>query len=288
VTRRRALAQAAPALFAGGAYDPSAEGGFVAWQRPDGSALLQRGAAISGLPGRNPAVGGGRIAWHRGDAIVIAAAATLGERARRSAPGAGVLAISSTLLAWRVRDAAGTDRLWVQADGGSAHAVLAVAAPGEIGRPAIVEGRVLCHVAGPGGSRLMAIDPATGAQEPLREEPGAQITNPSSDGSLLLYVHATGRAQELRLGTLEPLDPADDEILAVLPSSGRRDREHEPGRRRHKHQGVRPPLPPRAQPGVLDTIWATALTPESAFFTRIRVQRGLPRSADIVRVAILA
>ena len=92
-------------------------------------------------------------------------------------------------------------------------------------------------------------------------------------------MHATGRAQELRIGTLEPLAPADDEVLLVHPSSGRRDREHEPGRKRHRHQGVRPELPPRAATRVVDTLWTTALTPDSAYVTRLRARSGAPRTA---------
>jgi hypothetical protein len=276
----------APAVFARAAYDPSATGAAVAWQRPDGSALLRRGDATIGLRGRNPAVGGDRVAWRERDAIVLADLATLAERERFAAPGAGALALSDALIAWRTRDAAGTDRLWVRAGRAAPHPLLEVQAPGEIGRPAIAGARVLCHVAGPHGSRIMAIDPVSGDQRPLREAPEAQIANPATDGALLLYVHATGIAQELRIGTLERRDPDRDDTLAVLPSQGRRDREHEPGRHRHLHEGVRPPLPPRARPGVIDTVWTTALTPAVAYFTRIRARRGAPRSADILRVAI--
>jgi hypothetical protein len=70
------------------------------------------------------------------------------------------------------------------------------------------------------------------------------------------------------------------------PASGRRDREHEPGRKRHRHQGRRPKLPPRAQPGVVDTLWTTALTPAAAYVTRIRARTGAPRTADILRVTL--
>ena len=72
----------------------------------------------------------------------------------------------------------------------------------------------------------------------------------------LLYVHATGRTQELRVGPLATAAiPRDDEVLLVHASPGRRDREREPGRRRHRHRRRRPKLPPRAAPGVVDTLW---------------------------------
>jgi hypothetical protein len=281
-------AQAPAELFAGSAYDPSAGGGLVAWQRPADRGRILRNGAYQGVPGSHPALGGGRIAWREGDAIVVAEAATLERRERHDAPGAGVLAISDALLAWRSHDpATGVDRIWLVATGAPPRLLLEVAAPDELGRPALFGSLLLCHVAGPAGSRLIAVDSATAAQAILRAEPGAQLSNPATDGTLLLYVHATGRAQELRVGPVAPLDPGEDAVVLVHPSSGRRDREREPGRRRHRHQGRRPRLPPRAQPGVVDTLWTTALTAEAAYVTRLRAVRGAPRSADILRVPIV-
>jgi hypothetical protein len=143
---------------------------------------------------------------------------------------------------------------------------------------------VLFHVAGIGGSRLVMADPATGAQVLLRREPGAQLTNPSSDGLRLLYVRATGLQQELRLG---PILAADgyDAMIALHPSSGRRDREHEPQRVRHAHPYMHP-LPPVAKAGETQTLWTTALTPDGAYVTRIVARAGQARRADILRVPL--
>ena len=272
-------------LFAGSAFDPTAAGGLIAWQRPNGVALLRRGGDDDTLPGTHPALGGGRIAWREGaDAIVVADADSLRNRQRLSAPGAGVIAVSDSLLAWRARDAAGTDRIFIQAGGEQPRLLLESPAPQELGRPALRNGRLLCHVAGPAGSRLYSIDVATGKRTTLRGERGAMISNPSTDGERLLYVHASGRAQELRVGSLEPGDPDNDDVLLEHASPGRRDREHEPGRHRHRHRGRRPKLPPRAAPGVVDTLWSTALTADAAYVTRLHVQLGAPRSADILSV----
>jgi len=276
-------AQTAFGLFAGSAYDPAAAAGLVAWQRPNGTALLRRGDATSALPGGHPALGGARIAWREGDRVTIADAATLAPVAHVTAPGADVLAVSDTALAWRSRDGAGRDRLWL----GEGQLLLEAPAGAEIGRPALAGGLVLCHTAGRRGSRLLAIDPATGAQQVLRADPAAQITNPATDGSRLLYVHATGETQQLRVGALAPADPAADAVLLVHASPGRRDREHEPGRHRHR-QGYpgrrRPALPPRSAPGVVATLWSTALTPDTAYVTRLRAIRGKGRTADILSV----
>jgi hypothetical protein len=280
---RRVIAQGGAELFAGSAYDPSAAGGMIAWQRPNG-ALLRRGNSTVGLPGTHPALGGGRIAWREGATVVVAEAATLRRLERHDAPGAGVLAVSDSLLAWRTRDQAGTDRIWVVVPGAPPRLLLELAAPQELGRPALLGSHLLTHVAGAAGSHLLSVDLATGAHTVLRAEPGAQISNPATDGSRLLYVHATGRTQELRAGPIAPLHPGDDEVLLVHSSAGRRDREHERGRDRHRHRGRRPKLPPRARPGVVATLWTTALTADSAYVTRLRAIKGERRTADILRV----
>lgn len=275
------------ALFAGAAYDPSAApGGLLAWQRPTGVALLARGgAAAVGLPGRNPAVGPGRVAWRDGDRIIVADPASLVPVAAYDAPGAGVFALSELWLAWRVRDGNGSDRLWVRspAAGARPRAVAATAAPAELGRPALTGDLLLFHQAGPAGSRLVALDLATGRREVLRQEPGAMLANPATDGRRLLYVHATGRTQELRIGLLRPRAAAKDTAVLVTPSPGRRDPEHEPGRARHRPQI---PLPPLAPQGVDDTLWSTALTTAHAYVTRLRTSRRAPRSSDILRVPV--
>lgn len=273
------------ALFAGSAYDPTAAGGLIAWQRPNGVALLRGGGGgDETLPGTHPALGGGRIAWRDGDAIVVADAGSLRDRQRHSAPGAGVIAVSGSLLAWRARDAAGTDRIFLQAGGEPPRLLLESPAPQELGRPALRDGRLLCHVAGPAGSGLYSLDVATGRRTTLRRERGAMLSNPSTDGERLLYVHATGRTQELRIGPLEPGDPDRDDTVLVHASAGQRDREKEPGRHRHRHRRRLRELPPRAAPGVVDTLWSTALTADAAYVTRLHAERGSPRSADILSV----
>jgi hypothetical protein len=274
------------ALFAGSAYDPTASAGLVAWQRPDNRALILRGGTTATLPGSHPALGGARIAWREEDELVIADAGTLAPAVRVAAPGAGVLGLSDQVLAWRTRDAAGTDRLLASA--GDAPVVLFESpAPREIGRPAVIGTTILCHTAGPDGSRVLAIDATTGVQQVLRSDPLAQITNPATDGARLLYVHATGEVQTLRVGPIAPSDPDDDAVVLVHPAQGRRDKEHEPGRRLHRqgYAGHRhPPLPPRATAGVVATLWSTALTPATAYVTRLQATQGAPRTADVLSV----
>ena len=258
----------------------------MAWQRPSGVALLARDGGAVGLPGRNPAVGPERVAWRDGDRLVVADPASLAPVAAYDAPGAGAFALSELWLAWRVRDANGSDRMWVRSP-------VPHRAPARRGRgrrtasssavPRWPATSSLFHTAGPGGSRLVAIDLATGRREVLRREAGAMLTNPASDGRRLLYVHATGRTQELRIGSLRPREPAQDTAMLPTPSPGQRDPEHEPGRERHRPQIPLPPLAPR---GVDDTLWTTALTTTHAYVTRLRTSRRAPRSTDILRVPV--
>jgi len=287
VRRPPAPARGKPAtFFAGDAYDPVAGAGLVAWQRPNGVALVRRDGADTGLNGRHPALGGGTLAYLVGDEVVIADAGSGEVRTRLPALGAQVIGVSDALLAWRAPDAAGHDVLWTRTlgDGPGEPQPLAQAPPGgELGRPDVVAGRVLFHLAGSGGSRIVIADPADGTHRTLRRTPRAQVSNPSSDGRLLLHVHASGRQQELRLGPLEP--HGEDEVIAVHPSSGRRDREHERGRQRHRHR-YRAPLPPIAPRGETQSLWSTALAPDGAFVTRIVARAGQPRRADILRVAL--
>jgi hypothetical protein len=273
-------------LLAAGAYDPTAAGAQLAWQQADGNAVILRDGGVQALPGSHPALGGDRVAWRTDGQVTIADAATSAPLERHPVPDAGALALGDGLLAWRTRDAAGRDRLWVLGPAGEGRLLAEAAPQEELGRPAIAAGRILCHVAGPRGSRLLSIDPGTGRRSVLRHEPGALLSNPASDGLDLLYVRATGRDQQLRLGPLSAGAVTGDLRLLVHPSSGRRDAEHEPHRARHRHGRRPPPLPPRAQPGVVDTLWTTALAPDAAYVTLVRAQEGYPRTAAILRVAL--
>ena len=279
---------ALPELFAGAAYDPAAADGLIAWQRQGGALLLGPGGTAT-IPGREPALGAGRAAWVEPDRVVVAEAATLHPLDGFEAPGADAVALGDAWVVWRAHDAAGADRLYRRAiadeDEDEPETVeLAVSRPrAELGRPAMAGGLLLFHEAGPGGSRIHALDVASGSRQVIRRESGAMLTNPATDGVQLLYVRATGRTQELRLGPLRRRSTLRDRALLVQPSPGQRDVEHEPGKTRHS----RAPLPPLARPGVADTLWTTALTSTHAYVTRLRTSRRAARTADILRVPLV-
>jgi hypothetical protein len=212
----------------------------------------------------------------------VADAATLTPVAAYDAPGAGVFALSGTWIAWRQRDARGADHLHARAiaANGVPREAASARPPAELGRPALAGRLLLYHQAGPRGSRILGLDLATGRRRVLRREAGAMLTNPSTDGERMLYVRATGRTQELRIGPLRRRATHRDRTLLIQPSPGQRDVEHERGRERHRNV----PLPPRAEPGIAETLWTTALGGGHAYVTRLRTSRREPPAADIVRV----
>ena len=257
-----------------GATDPSTDGAALAWQAPGGTGLLGRaGAPPAGLPGSHPALGGGYAAWIEPGRIVVADAATLTAVAVVAAPGADALAVSAGRVAWR---AAGTLYARPIAD----PATVATVAPQgrrRLGRPALDGDRLLFDS---GQRRIEQVDLATGARRVLREDRGAQLSNPAAAGGALLYVRATPRRQQLRLGALA--GPRRDRTIYATVPTGRFDRGYEPGRRDRRHR--RPKLPPRSRPGVAVTLWTTALSPGAAYVTRLRQRAGAPPSAVILRV----
>ena len=218
---------------------------MVAWQRPNGLALLLRGGAATGLPGSHPALGGARIAWREGDDVTIADAATLRparpahRRRRRLARALRRRARLAHPRRRGDRPPLGRHRRRAAAGAGVAHP--------DRDRPPLRSPATSCSATPPARSAAAcwASTSTTGAQTHLRAQPGAQITNPATDGTRLLYVHATGQVQQLRLGPLAPADPAADRVLLVHPSPGQRDREHEHGRHRHR-QGYRGHAPAAA------------------------------------------
>ena len=289
--RGAAKRQTAFTLFAGGAYDPTAAAGRLAWQRPTGVALLQRNGGNAAVPGSHPALGGGRIAWLDDGATVVADPATFRDRDRFSSPGAGVIALSETVLAWRARDPAGTDRLWaVPLGGGEARLLLESPAPTEIGRPALLGGLVLCHVAGPGGSRILAIDAATRrpaapahradrhAHEPVdRRRAAALRAGHRAPAGAAPGPGRAGRARSTTARCWSSRRPAGATSSTSTGATGTARATAAAARRCRRARA----------PGVVATLWSTALTGDAAYVTRLRAVSGGARTADILRVPAL-
>jgi hypothetical protein len=280
-------ANAATQVLARGALNPSVVPGAAAFDLQSGQAVLIRGASTTTLPGRYPALSGDRIAWREPDRIVVADTNTLTPQAIVPVAGADALALSPRWLAWRIRAPTG-DQLFAfdLATPGSAPRLMATeAAPGELGRPAIIGDAIVFHVAGKNGSRIDGMSMLNGQRSILRSERRALLLNPSVLGGELLYVRSTYKRQEVRLGALPRRATSRDRVLYGTVPTGRRDSNHEKGKKRHREGPNSPqPLWPRPKPGVETTLWTTALDQDAAFVTRLVKRRGKPLEAAILRI----
>jgi hypothetical protein len=255
---------------------PAAEGSLFAFQRPGSFGYLRRPDATVGLPGRDPSLGAGLVGWRDAQSrIVLARPDTLTPVAIYDAPGAGPFAFSDLWVVWL----AGGARLVAQPrDASAAPRTIATARAGEqLGRPSIVGQTVVFHRAGRQGSQIRLFDLATGRGALLRSERRALLSNPTFDGRRIVYVRSTYTRQELRLGILRRRATTRDELLYGTTPTARRDAEHEKGHHRHSagYPGGRPPkLYARPPAGITDTLWTTALSPTTAFVTRLRERNG--------------
>ena len=270
-----------PSVAATPATDPSAAGARLAWQEPGATGMLQGPEGVRRLPGRDPVLAGERIAWRDGDTITLADVATLVPLATFAAPGATAIATNGAVVVHRA--AVGTS----DGSGGSAGTEgiyagdrLLWSRPGRmLGRPSMSGDRVVFHAPWRRGTQIVEVDVATGQWRRLRRERGAQLLNPTLAGSRLLYVRATATRQRLKLGAATPRSPGRDRTLWSTWPSERSDAGREPGNGYHRYYPSRKPprRPQRAPSGIHDTLWTTALGPDTAYVTRLRRRSGEPR-----------
>jgi hypothetical protein len=273
------------------ATDPSAGAAGLTWQRPGGSGVVRLAGGERTLPGRDPVLSGGSIAWRVGDSITFASAGDLVAESVESAPGADAYGFSDGWLVWRAPRPGGGRLLLARPRGQAAVAprtLESVPARADVGRPVVDGARVVYHLAGANGSRIVLRDLALGTVTVIRRRERALLTNPTLAGDTLLHVSSTSDTQELLLGSLE----GTDRLLYATAPTARRDAGREPGRRRHRHyrfirgryRAVAPPPPaPRPRRGSTVTLWTTALAPDAAYVTRLTT-RGSRTSAAVLSV----
>jgi hypothetical protein len=255
---------------------PAVEGALFAFERPGQGGFLRRPDGTIALPGRDPALAAGLVGWRDAQSrIVLARPDTLAPVAAYDAPNGGPFAFSDLWVVWLI----GGNQLWAQPREASTPPRLVAQAPAgeQLGRPGLSRATLVYHRAGKSGSQIRTIDLGTGADRLLRSERRALLSNPSFDGGRLLYVRSTSTLQELRIGTLTRRKTTRDRALYRTTPTARRDAGHEPGHHRHVagYPGGKPPkLAPRPPAGVVDTLWTTALGPETAFVTRLRKKSG--------------
>jgi hypothetical protein len=260
-------APAQAALFAAGFADPSVDGAAVALHAPGQPGQVRSPSGAFTVPGTHPALGGGHAAWISGDTVTVDGVGAF------PAPGADALAVSASWVAWRSGAA-----LWAAAlPGGTPQAVVS----GDVGNPALTGDTLLFTLNR--GTRLYALDLATGVRTLLRRAVAAELRGPSSDGVSLAYVYATYKRQQVRVGPLAPAGPGADKAVYGMVPTGRRDLGYEPG---HEHaEGHKPQLWPRPPAGVAWTMTTTALSGDSVYVTRLRQDAGQAPVPIILRFA---
>ncbi len=270
--------------------DPSAAGADLAWQTPGGTGVLARPSGLVRLGGTHPALGGGLLGQRVGDAVRIVQLDTGGEVATIAAAGAGPFAVSARWVVVRIGDAAGDRLEAISLADGSRRAVAATPLPAQLGRPALDGDLLVFHEARPSGSRIQEIDLATGAARTLRRREGIVLLNPSLRDGRLVYVQATAERQRLRIGSRTGRRDANaDRTLHDIPPTARRDAGHEPGRGRHR-AGYRsrraPRLPERPAPGVVRSLWTTAIGERHALVARLSHQDDGSAASVLLRAPL--
>ena len=263
---------------------PDAGGGADRLAAANGQALLAaRRLRRGGCPARIPALGGGRIAWRE--------ATRSWSPTRPRSPGSSVPAPGADVLA-RVGRAAGLaharrrrhDRIWGRSAAGRARRVLPRRGA-ERARPARAARRPAALP-----RRRPARQPASSPSTRRRARgdrcaASAARCSPTRRPTAACCSTCTrpGRAQELRLGPLEPRAPRRRPASCVTRPSGRRDREHEPGRSATAQATGAAAAARRAR------AWSTRCGPprwrRTPPTSRGCAARGAPRTADILRVA---
>jgi len=267
------LAACAVLLAAGPAYaavvdstgtDPSTAGADVAWERPGTGGVVSSGGLETVLPGDIPAIGGAFVAWRNGSAVTVAIRATLAPVLQFDANGVDELAISQTWIALRGTDGS-RDTLDARplASPQTAHRVISVNAPDQIGRPMLDGDRLVFGLVHGKQTSIVSVDLAHGRRRTLRSGTNVQYLNPSLLSGALLYVRVSRCAQELRLARR-----GRDHALLRLEPVAAQDRGHDHG---HTTQGSRQPCPGGRRPPGRRLLWTTALAANTAFVTILGV-----------------
>jgi len=276
-------AAAAPVVVAPQGADPSVAGDELAWQGPDGKAVLVRGDTRRELSAQNVAIGGPNVAVRRGGEIVLLARSTLAS-AGTQLTGAGSpsqLAVSRDWIVFRVRRPGGGDLLYAASLRRTRIVLVATSSHrGRLGRPALAGDRLAYSVATPSGSRIVVQDLKRGTHRVVVSSTVHLLSQPALHDGRLLYVDASYCSQQLRVMSLR--NPGHGRTLLQLGTTAHRDAGHDPG---YTTQGSEPSLCPPGSPGRTDRVlWTTALGAHVAYVTLMRPGADGRAGAEIVRV----
>jgi hypothetical protein len=192
------------------AADPASAGKALLYQRPDGSAMLQRRGPDVAVQGHDPAAGGGRVATIASGEIVLMSAVSLEVIGRVPAPDADAVAVSRHWVVWRARRN-GRDFLRARnvadpRDPGPEHSLGRAGGAAQLGRPSLDDNRLVYARATRSENRI--VKRLLGAKHKKRAKVTVMrsrvegLSNPSIQGGALLYVRHTRRADRLKLARL--------------------------------------------------------------------------------------
>jgi hypothetical protein len=187
---------------AGSATDPTATPGTLVYERLSQEGVIASAGQERKLPGTDPAIGGPYVAVISGSAIKLLDAASLAEIAQFEAPGADGLAVSASWLAYRIRLGDGNDVIFARnlanpAAPGPPLQVASIAAPAQLGRPALDGANLLFAETGPRRSRIVSATLGSGSQRTLLRSRRIQLHSPAVLGDSFAYVRADARRSHL-------------------------------------------------------------------------------------------
>lgn len=192
------------------AFDPSASGPLLAYERANGEAILRRGdGSEERLPGTDPAVGGSRVAVVKADGITLLDRKDLRPVTQIPAGAADAVAVSSRWLAWRARRGQQDVLLAVSianpANPGPIRQVASARTPSQLGRPSLSGGTVAYAVAKQRKNHLVLA--RLGAKKGIerrtvRSSRLEALSNPAIRGSEIAFVQTTADLQRVRVAGL--------------------------------------------------------------------------------------
>lgn len=271
--------------------DPSVDGDRLAFRKTSAGAFAIRlrtlgSDAATAIAGDRFAIGDGVHAKIEGQRLTLLRGDD-GQPVRSFTVPAGTsgLAVSDRWVAYTVPAesvaGAGFDRLFVRRTDGSdePRSVLSVAAPQQIGRPALSHDRLAYHVASVHRSRIEVVNLVSGQRHSITRSE-SQVLSPSLSGEDVAFIQVTSCRQRL---IVQRLDDGADRVLAarytpVLRDTGFGSGAQPVSRTPHPCHG------PERKPAGRAAFWQTALSAHAAFLTIIDASD--PRSgARIVEIA---
>ena len=174
--------------------DPSASPGLLAFNRinPDGSltGVLRSGSVFTDLPGINPDLDGTRVVVDTGPSFEIIDTGTMA--VLRTLPLIGNQpALSGNWLVYRRGQSSGREIVLYDLNTNTEKVIASAPFTVDLGAPDVSYPRVTYHRTGSTRSSVMVYRIDSGASGPLRSSVRWAYSNPSVDGSIVLYIRQT-------------------------------------------------------------------------------------------------